>query len=349
MTVPFDRTTLERLGADLVGRTLAIVERLLSAAADKGVLRVHEVVLVGGASRMPAIAQAIEERLGRRPSLVDPDHAVVRPCSFGILVEDGHDPSGTRQAVVHVVHRNVPLPATATIGFYTVVDSQDAVRVQVYEQAGALPSAEVADNRRVLHGDLTDRLPQAIAGGGQFLAEAFAARYRLRFGVVEPRSLGLRPGRHTPRRTDGQPRGGVVPRRNRPGAGARTGPSRPGSPPPGNRVLCVFGDGDVGDRERAIALARELCVQGVRIIVRGLGTAAAGALSALACPGQQDERQLIADEQSIRAGIASMAKGLTGAGPPERVADARRSHKGLDAPVDRGIEFRHPAVGSEVT
>lgn len=186
VTVPFDRAALERLGADLVERTLAIVERVLSAAADKGVLRVHEVVLVGGSSRMPAVAAAIEARLGRRPRLVDPDHAVVRgaairaaelagdartrratrsvvPRSFGILVEDSHDPSGTRQAVVHVVHRNSPLPATATAAFCTVADHQDAVRVQVYEQAGGLPSAEVADNRRVLDGELTG-LPPLAAG-----------------------------------------------------------------------------------------------------------------------------------------------------------------------------------------
>jgi molecular chaperone DnaK (HSP70) len=186
VNVPFDRAALEGLGKDLVERTLAIVERVLAAAADKGVLRVHEVVLVGGSSRMPAIAAAISARLGREPRLVDPDHAVVRgaairaaelaggtrarhatrsvvPRSFGILVEDSHDPSGTRQAVVHVVHRNAPLPATATTEFCTVVDSQDAVRVQVFEQAGELPSPEVEDNRRVLDGELTG-LPPLAAG-----------------------------------------------------------------------------------------------------------------------------------------------------------------------------------------
>ena len=186
VSVPFDRATLERIGADLLGRSLTIVDRVLASAADKGVLRVHEIILVGGSTRMPAIAAAVADRLRRTPRLVDPDHAVVRgaamraaelagradlrrstrsvvPRSFGILVEDSHDPSGTREVVVHTVHRNSPLPVSATTAFCTLMDGQDAVRIQVFEQAGELPSSEVADNRRVLDGELTG-LPPLTAG-----------------------------------------------------------------------------------------------------------------------------------------------------------------------------------------
>jgi molecular chaperone DnaK (HSP70) len=180
LTVPFDRSTLERIGADLVDRTMWIVERVLATAADKGVLRIQQVVLVGGSSRMPAIAAAITRLLGREPLLVDPDHAVVRgaairahelastrarstrsvvPRSFGVLVEDSHDPTGCRQLVLHTVHRNTPLPAEATTSFCTLVNGQDTVRIQVFEQAGELPSEEVADNRRVLDGELTGLSP----------------------------------------------------------------------------------------------------------------------------------------------------------------------------------------------
>lgn len=83
------------------------------------------------------------------------------------------------------------------------------------------------------------------------------------------------------------------------------------APLTGDRVLCVFGDGDVGNRSAAVTAARELCALGVRIVVRGLGHGATEQLSALVCPGQQDEEQLIEDVHSISAGIASMAKGLT--------------------------------------
>nr|AGS49285.1 hypothetical protein [uncultured bacterium esnapd2] len=78
----------------------------------------------------------------------------------------------------------------------------------------------------------------------------------------------------------------------------------------GDRVLCVFGDGDVGDPGAAKRLARQLCAMGVRIVVRGLGRGAQEALSALVCPGETDEAQLIEDVKHIDTGIASMASGL---------------------------------------
>lgn len=199
-TVELDRETLERIGSDLLQRTVTIVDRVLADARDKGVRQVEDVILVGGASRMPAVAAAVEQHLRIAPRLVEPDLAVVFgaavrahqlgsddsrsslrlagglsaviadkptvsvvPRSFGVLVHDSDDPQAQRQMVVHTVHRNSPLPASATLAFCTVVDGQDRVRVQVFEQAGDLPSDEPADNRRVLDGELTG-LPQLTAG-----------------------------------------------------------------------------------------------------------------------------------------------------------------------------------------
>lgn len=198
--IELDRATLERIGSDLVERTITIVDRVLAEAAARGARRVDDVILVGGASRMPAIAAAIKRRLRVVPRLVEPDLAVafgaairahqlgssdsrsslqragglsamiadkpttsVVPRSFGILIHDSNDPAGQRTMVVHTVHRNTPLPASAVASFCTVLDGQDRVRVQVYEQAGDLPSDEPANNRRVLDGELTG-LPPLPAG-----------------------------------------------------------------------------------------------------------------------------------------------------------------------------------------
>jgi hypothetical protein len=80
----------------------------------------------------------------------------------------------------------------------------------------------------------------------------------------------------------------------------------------GDRVLCVFGDGDIGCRPAVVPLARELCAMGVRIMVRGLGPGATAALERLLCPGAQEaDSQVIEDVKSIGSGIASMAAGLT--------------------------------------
>jgi Mg-chelatase subunit ChlD len=83
------------------------------------------------------------------------------------------------------------------------------------------------------------------------------------------------------------------------------------APQTGDRVLCIFSDGGLGDRAESVKLARKLCALGVRIIVRGLGHGAASGLAELACPGETDDNQEIADVSTIGAGIASMARGLT--------------------------------------
>ncbi|GGJ02780.1 hypothetical protein GCM10011581_44790 [Saccharopolyspora subtropica] len=77
MTVELDRATLDELGADLVDRTLRIVDRVLAAAAEKGVTNIDEVLLVGGATRLPAISRAVHQHLGLAPKTADPDLAVV--------------------------------------------------------------------------------------------------------------------------------------------------------------------------------------------------------------------------------------------------------------------------------
>lgn len=80
----------------------------------------------------------------------------------------------------------------------------------------------------------------------------------------------------------------------------------------GDRVVCVFSDGEIPNVDKAERIARELCAMGVRIVVRGLGPQAANTLARLRCPGADDDvRQVIVDEADIRAGIASMAGGLS--------------------------------------
>ena len=80
----------------------------------------------------------------------------VTPRAVGILIEDSFDPSGKRSFVEHLVPANTPLPAEQTEeGFGTILENQESVRVQVYEQAGPAPSPETGHNRRVLDGELT--------------------------------------------------------------------------------------------------------------------------------------------------------------------------------------------------
>ncbi len=190
LRVEMDRAMVEGASRDMVDRTLVIVERLL-ATVGAGT-RIDEVLLVGGSSRLPSVAAVLTARFGRTPLLTDPElavalgaavradqltrpptatgisatpvHAVsVLPRGVGLLVRDSHDPAGLREFVQHLVPANAPLPTTATASFATILDNQSSVRVQVFEQAGALTSDEVEHNRRVLDGELTG-LPELPAG-----------------------------------------------------------------------------------------------------------------------------------------------------------------------------------------
>jgi molecular chaperone DnaK (HSP70) len=190
LKVDVDRDMVAGISGDLVDRTMVILERLL-AAAGPGVT-IDEVVLVGGSSRLPQVAAALTARFGRAPLLSDPELAValgaavradrlasaagtgalalaasqavaVLPRAVGVLVRDSHDPAGLREFVQHVLTANAPLPATATAPFATILDNQATVRIQVFEQAGAVVSEEAAHNRRVLDGEFSG-LPDCPAG-----------------------------------------------------------------------------------------------------------------------------------------------------------------------------------------
>jgi molecular chaperone DnaK len=193
VTVTVSRGDLEAACGDLFDTTAEIIERVLASAGSAGAGAIDDVVMVGGSSRIPALSARLSSLLGITPRLVEPDLAVakgaalrahqilatpqlaaliqstgrpaaagagriatVAPRGVGILVEDSHDPSGARSFIEHLVQANTPLPVSRTEErFGTILNHQESVRIQVYEQAGSSPSAEVAHNRRVLDGELT--------------------------------------------------------------------------------------------------------------------------------------------------------------------------------------------------
>jgi uncharacterized protein (DUF58 family) len=81
----------------------------------------------------------------------------------------------------------------------------------------------------------------------------------------------------------------------------------------GDRVIAVFGDGDIGAVGPAIAASRSAAALGIRIIVRGLGEYAAAALNQIATPDAEarPEASVVRDAGDIERAIASMASSLT--------------------------------------
>jgi molecular chaperone DnaK (HSP70) len=139
----------------------------------------------GGAAGGPGSSKGAQPRgLLAGPGVVTP----VAPRAVGILIEDSHDPAGQRTFVAHMVTSNTPLPVDKTEHrFGTIVSNQASVRIQVYEQSGAVLSPEVEHNRRVLDGELTG-LGKLPAGSVIQITLRVAIDGRLTVIAHEPRS-----------------------------------------------------------------------------------------------------------------------------------------------------------------
>ncbi len=90
-TVEISRAEFERQTLDLMDRTMLLLEHAMELAGNP---RLDEVLLVGGSSRMPMVKKMVEEKLGIKPKLVDPDMAVAKGAAlYAGQEEGGHDES----------------------------------------------------------------------------------------------------------------------------------------------------------------------------------------------------------------------------------------------------------------
>jgi len=77
-----DRDKFEELTEDLVERTVDFTREMLDAAKEKGYTRFDEIILVGGATRMPQVTERISDAFGMTPKVFDPDEAVAKGAAI---------------------------------------------------------------------------------------------------------------------------------------------------------------------------------------------------------------------------------------------------------------------------
>lgn len=157
LSVSLTRAKLEQLTVDLVERTLEPVRRALK---DAGLTpqQIHEVVMVGGMTRMPAIRQAVRNFFGKEPHIgVNPDEVVAVGAAIQAAVLGGEvkdilllDVTPLTLSIetlgdvaTPIIPRNTAIPTRRTQVFSTATDNQTSVEIHVLQ--GERPM--VADNK----------------------------------------------------------------------------------------------------------------------------------------------------------------------------------------------------------
>jgi molecular chaperone DnaK len=167
------RAKLEQLCEDLIQRSVSPVRQALSDANLKP-QEIHEVVLVGGQTRMPRIQQLVRELFGRDPHKgVNPDEVVavgaaiqgavlsgdvkdvllldVTPLTLGIETLGG--------VFTRMIPRNTTIPTKKTETFSTASDNQPSVEIHVLQG-----EREMSSDNRTLGRFHLDGIPPAMRG-----------------------------------------------------------------------------------------------------------------------------------------------------------------------------------------
>ena len=80
--VEIERKKFEEITADLLERTISFTHEMLEEARKKGYDKFDEIILVGGATRMPLVITRIKEEFSIEPKSFDPDESVAKGAAI---------------------------------------------------------------------------------------------------------------------------------------------------------------------------------------------------------------------------------------------------------------------------
>ncbi len=166
LLIKITRAKLEELTSEFIDRAMSITKRAMEASGFS-TSDIHEVILVGGQTRMPKIAERVKEYFGKEPNKsINPDEVValgaaiqggimsgdvkdvllldVIPLSLGIETMGG--------VATKLVDRNTTIPASRSQVFSTAADNQTSVEIHIVQGERAMASDNKSLGRFILDG-----------------------------------------------------------------------------------------------------------------------------------------------------------------------------------------------------
>lgn len=184
ISIDLKRDKFNKLTKDLVDKTTQKIDEALKAANLKP-KDIDTVLLIGGSSRIPAVRSLVESKFkGKIISGINPDEAVAMgaaiqagiksnqitceesliiadKCSYNlgtsiIKIGDGKVISGAFDCIIPI---DSSIPCSKKKVYYTAVDNQEEVRIEVYEG-----NEELAEDNEKIGDFLLKGVPKAKAG-----------------------------------------------------------------------------------------------------------------------------------------------------------------------------------------
>lgn len=168
LVLKMTRAKLEEIADEFITRAIQITKRALEASGFP-IGDIHEVIMVGGQTRMPKIKEAVKALFGKEPNQsINPDEVValgaaiqggilsgdssvkdillldVIPLSLGIETMGG--------VATHLVEKNTTIPTSRSQIFSTAADNQTSTEIHIVQGERAMAADNKSLGRFILDG-----------------------------------------------------------------------------------------------------------------------------------------------------------------------------------------------------